>query len=83
MAYALFKNRKTPLSYFYPNSNGKVRDILGFSPRSYTTFPTRAEAEEYKAYMQTELTKRELELNLSVKLYKIIKALKVLELCPI
>lgn len=72
----LYKGR--PLSYFYPNGNGSVKDIIGFSFNKYMTFRTKDESEKHIEYMKNEIRKRaDFDLKLSIKLGRIFERFKI------
>jgi len=78
MAY-IIHNNKRPLSYFYGNGNGRIRDILGFSNNNYFIFDTKEKAKDKIKQMKEELINRAIDLKLSIKLYKIFERLKIKE----
>jgi len=80
MSY-IIHNTKRPLSYFFPNGNGEVKDIIGFSWRCYNIFNTEKEALNHIEYMKGKTREREdFDLKLSIKLFKIFDKLKVKEI---
>ena len=80
MRYLLTKQNK-PLSYFWSNGNGKTtRSIIGFKFKpSYFSFNTQQEAENYIEYMKRTIREREIDLKLSIKLFKVFEKVKIQE----
>ena len=79
MSYYLFYNGKA-VSYFYPNGNGQVNDIIGFSGRSFEIFNSKEEAEERVEYFKRAIRERDdFDLKLSIKLFNIFDKIKVKE----
>jgi len=76
MAY-IIHNNKRPLSYFYGNGNGRIRDILGFSNNNYFIFDTKKQAENHIKYMKKEIRNRDIDLKLSIDLFKILNKLNI------
>jgi hypothetical protein len=71
--------KRRPLSYFFPNSNGALKDFIGFSFRNFATFPTREEAECHKYVMLRVTQTREAEVNLKtwLRLFSVVEGLRV------
>ena len=72
---------RTALSYWFPNNNfcGSVKDIIGFSYKSYFTFKNKKEAEQQIKLMFDDYNKMEGDLKLSFKIYDRLKKLRVME----
>ena len=74
------KNNNRPLSYFYHNSNGKVKDIIGFSFKSYFSFDSKERAEGKIENMKREIRERtDFDLKLSINLFNIFDNLSISE----
>ena len=78
LKYVLTRNN-IPLSYFYPNGNGDVKDIIGFSWNNYIIFSSRKEAEDKKESMLRQLYTRQGEILVDTdnKVRQTIKNLKI------
>lgn len=77
----IIHNGTRPLSYWHPNGNGTIKDLIGFSNDNYFIHSTKEEAENHLKYMHRSLRNMEhlnTELLLNVK--AIISKLKITEL---
>jgi hypothetical protein len=74
-----FKHK--PVSYFYPNGNGGVKDIIGFSWKNYQIFDSKFDADRRIQYFKREIRAREdFDLKLSIKLGNMFDKMKIEEL---
>ncbi|MFA5340213.1 MAG: hypothetical protein WC332_00405 [Clostridia bacterium] len=76
-------NGKT-LSYLHPNGNGTVKDIIGFSNKSYHVFEDEGGAWDYLQTMHDKIIERKDELTAGLfdKLEKVINSCKVADRTP-
>jgi len=76
----IIHNGKRPLSYFFGNGNGKVKDIIGFGWKSYFQYGSEKEAFEHIEYMKKQIRERDdFDLKLSIKLFNLFDKLKIKE----
>jgi len=81
MKYIITNKKGLPLSYFYGNGNGRVRDMIGFAFKSYFTFETEEQALKHIEYMKQAIRERnDFDLKLSIKLFNLFDKLEILNI---
>lgn len=83
MRYTLeYKNK--PLSYLFPNGNGTVKDVIGFSSRNHFIFDDEGAAWDYLDAQHDTLIERKADLapGLFKKLDHIINNMSVKNRTP-
>ena len=73
----IIHNGKRPLSYFFPNGNGKPKDIIGFSWKSYEIFDTEEQAQERINLLRVALNYMKIDHELRVKINRLINDLQI------
>ena len=81
MKFIITNKKGLPLSYFYRNGNGRIRDIIGFAFKSYFTFETEEQALSHIRYMKESIRARDnFDLKLWIKLENLFERLEILNL---
>jgi len=79
MKFVIINKQFRPLSYFFPNGNDRVRDIIGFSNYNFIPFYNIKEAENWIKFMKSKIREREMEVRCWLKICKLIDNLKIVE----
>ena len=74
----IITNGIRPLSYFFVNGNGTVKDIIGFSWSNYFFYRNYQDAENYLNSMKKQLKARDsIEVKLWLKVSKVLDKLQI------
>ena len=78
---ATYKDK--PLSAFFPNGNGTVKDMISFSQKSFALFNSHTEINDYLNYHSNYLQSRSgIDKSLVDKVLAIVNKIKILPYNP-